>query len=57
MLHEGVGGNNEEAGNPGARKDGKGREPVHPRAQLLVTKKEEAQEGGFQEKGENPFHG
>src|ERR1035441_7045078 len=57
VLHPGVGGDDEEAGQPGAEKHQEGGEPVSLGAEALFAEEENAEETGFQEEGEDAFHG
>ena len=57
VLHPGVGDDDEEAGDPGAREDEHGGEPVEAAGETLFTEEEETEEGGLEEEGEDAFHG
>ncbi len=57
MLHPGVGDDDEEAGDPGAEEDHEGGAPVRPAREAFLAEEEEAEEGGFEEEGEDAFHG
>ena len=57
VLHPGVGGDDEEAGEPGAGEDQEGGEPVGLGPEALLPEEEDAQEAGLEEEGEHAFHG
>src|ERR1700674_2339119 len=57
MLHPGVGGDDEIAGEPGAEKHHQRRKPVGARADAPFTEEKKAEERGLEKKGEDAFHG
>jgi hypothetical protein len=57
MLHPGVGGDDEEPGEPRAGEDQKRGDPVGLRPEALLSEQERAEEAGFQEKRKHAFHG
>ena len=57
MLHPCVGNDDEEAGDPGADEDHEGCAEMSELRETLFTEEEEAEEGRFEEEGEDAFHG
>ena len=57
VLHPGVGGDDEEARQPGAEKYQKRGEPVRLGAEALLSEQKQAEETGFQEERKHAFHG
>src|ERR1700733_734078 len=57
MLHPRVGDDDEEAGDPGAKKYQKGCSPMRQRREALFSEQEEAEEGRLEKKGKDAFHG
>src|SRR5208283_257542 len=56
VLHPRIGGDDQVARHPGAEENEKRAPPVADASELFFSEQEEAQECGFQEKGENSFH-
>ena len=56
VLHPCICGDDEVARQPRAEEDHEGREPVPARAEALLAEEKQAEEGGFEEEGEDPFH-
>ncbi len=57
VLHPGVGGDDEESGEPRAEEDHERGEPMEAGREALFAIDEQAEEGGFEEEGEDAFHG
>ncbi len=57
VLHPGVGGDDEKAGKPRSEKDHERGEPVEAWGEALFAVNEQAEESGFEEEGEDSFHG